>query len=65
MQRNNYFTPFQGVARHDTDRGYAAEAQLREILKERYRAMTQSRTAAAVELLVATTKFNGPRVREM
>jgi len=33
----------------NTDRGYAAEAQLREILKERYRAMKQPRTAATAE----------------
>jgi hypothetical protein len=33
----------------NTEKGYAAEAHLREILKERYRAMTQSRTAATVE----------------
>jgi len=30
----------------NTDRGYAAEAQLREILKERYRAMKQPRATA-------------------
>ena len=33
----------------NTDRGYAAEAQLREILKERYRAMKQPRAAATTE----------------
>ncbi len=33
----------------NTDRGYASEAQLREILKERYRAMKEPRTAAAIE----------------
>jgi hypothetical protein len=33
----------------NTDRGYAAEAQLREFLKERYRAMKQPRTTATSE----------------
>ena len=33
----------------NTDRGYAAEAQLREILKERYRAMKQPSTAATTQ----------------
>jgi hypothetical protein len=32
----------------NTERGYAAEAQLREILKERYRAMKQSRSSEAL-----------------
>jgi hypothetical protein len=37
------------VAFGNTDRGYAAEDQLREILKERYSAMKQPRTAATIE----------------